>query len=426
MNFSKRRTFLKAAAASASMVGVSMLSGCASIGSSRARVAIVGGGYGGATAARYLKLWEPSIDVTLIEQEARFVSCPISNLVLADYAKLEDITLGYEGLRRAGVTVVHDQAVGIDAAARRVRLGRGADVAYDRLIVTPGIDFSFEEIESYEPAMTSGRVLHAWKAGPQTLALRRQIEQMRDGGVVALSIPLAPYRCPPGPYERACMIAAFLKRTKPRSKLLVLDANPDVTSKAGLFKAAWKDLYAGFIDYRPNARAIGIDANSMTLKLEVEDVKADVLNVIPPQRAADIARSTGLITHNNRWCDVDWRTMESKKVPGIHILGDATLAAPAMPKSASMASNHAKIAAGAIIELLAGRAPSQDTQILNTCYSFVSQTEAIRVSSVHRWNTKAGTLSPVAGSGGVSSARSEAEGTFAWNWARSIWADAFA
>jgi NADPH-dependent 2,4-dienoyl-CoA reductase/sulfur reductase-like enzyme len=222
------------------------------------------------------------------------------------------------------------------------------------------------------------------------------------------------------------MVAALLKRTKPRSKLLVLDANPDITSKGGLFKAAWKDLYAGIIDYRPNARAIGIDASSMTLKLEVEDVKADVLNVIPAQRAADIARGTGLITHNDRWCDVDWRTMESKKVPGIHILGDATLSAPVMPKSASMASSHAKIAAAAIIELLAGRSPSQDTQILNTCYSFVSQTEAIRVSSVHRWNAEAGTLSPVAGSGGVSSARSEAEGTFAWNWARSIWSDSFA
>jgi hypothetical protein len=214
------------------------------------------------------------------------------------------------------------------------------------------------------------------------------------------------------------MVAALLKRTKPRSKLLVLDANPDITSKGGLFKAAWKDLYAGIIDYRPNARAIGIDASSMTLKLEVED--------IPAQRAADIARGTGLITHNDRWCDVDWRTMESKKVPGIHILGDATLSAPVMPKSASMASSHAKIAAAAIIELLAGRSPSQDTQILNTCYSFVSQTEAIRVSSVHRWNAEAGTLSPVAGSGGVSSARSEAEGTFAWNWARSIWSDSFA
>jgi sulfide dehydrogenase [flavocytochrome c] flavoprotein subunit len=426
MNFSKRRTFLKAAAASASMVGVSMLPGCASVGSPRARVAIVGGGYGGATAARYLKLWEPSIDVTLIERETRFVSCPISNLVLANYAQIDDITLGYEGLRRAGITIIHDEAVAVDAAARRVRLRRGSDVAYDRLIVTPGIDFSFEEIENYQSAMASGHVLHAWKAGPQTLALRRQIEQMRDGGVVALSIPLAPYRCPPGPYERACMVAALLKRTKPRSKLLVLDANPDITSKGGLFKAAWKDLYAGIIDYRPNARAIGIDASSMTLKLEVEDVKADVLNVIPAQRAADIARGTGLITHNDRWCDVDWRTMESKKVPGIHILGDATLSAPVMPKSASMASSHAKIAAAAIIELLAGRSPSQDTQILNTCYSFVSQTEAIRVSSVHRWNAEAGTLSPVAGSGGVSSARSEAEGTFAWNWARSIWSDSFA
>jgi sulfite dehydrogenase len=389
-------------------------------------VAIVGGGYGGATAARYLKLWEPSIDVTLIERETRFVSCPISNLVLANYAQIDDITLGYEGLRRAGITIIHDEAVAVDAAARRVRLRRGSDVAYDRLIVTPGIDFSFEEIENYQSAMASGHVLHAWKAGPQTLALRRQIEQMRDGGVVALSIPLAPYRCPPGPYERACMVAALLKRTKPRSKLLVLDANPDITSKGGLFKAAWKDLYAGIIDYRPNARAIGIDASSMTLKLEVEDVKADVLNVIPAQRAADIARGTGLITHNDRWCDVDWRTMESKKVPGIHILGDATLSAPVMPKSASMASSHAKIAAAAIIELLAGRSPSQDTQILNTCYSFVSQTEAIRVSSVHRWNAEAGTLSPVAGSGGVSSARSEAEGTFAWNWARSIWSDSFA
>ena len=223
--------------------------------------------------------------------------------------------------------------------------------------VSPGIDFTFSEIEGYLPAMQSGRVLHAWKAGPQTVALRRQLEQLRDGGVVALSVPLAPYRCPPGPYERASMIAAYLKQAKPRSKLIVLDANPDVTSKAGLFKAAWKDLYAGLLEYRPNARAIGVDAKTMTVRLEVEDVKADVLNVVPPQRAGDIAQKAGLITHNDRWCDIDWRSMESKKIPGIHVLGDATLAAPAMPKSASMANNHAKIAASAIIELLNGRVP---------------------------------------------------------------------
>jgi sulfite dehydrogenase len=269
-------------------------------------------------------------------------------------------------------------------------------------------------------------VLHAWKAGAQTVELRRQLEGLRDGGVVLLSIPLAPYRCPPGPYERASMIAAYLKQSKPRSKLLVLDANPDVTSKGGLFKAAWKDLYAGVLEYRGNARAIGVDAKSMTVKLEVEDVKGDVLNVVPPHRAGDIAMKAGLITTNNRWCDVDWRTMESKKVPGIHVLGDATLSAPGMPKSASMANNHAKIAAAAIIGALGGRGAGPDPKIINTCYSFVSQKEAIRVSSVHSWDPGQGTLIGVKGSGGVSPARSEAEGTFAWNWARTIWADSLA
>jgi sulfite dehydrogenase len=236
--------------------------------------------------------------------------------------------------------------------------------------------------------------------------------------VVLLSVPTAPYRCPPGPYERASMIAAYLKQAKPRSKLLVLDANPDVTSKGPLFKRAWADLYKGVLEFRGNAKVVAVEAGAV--RTEFDTVKGDVLNVVPPHRAGDIAMKAGLITTNNRWCDVDWRTMESRKVPGIHVLGDATLSAPGMPKSGSMANNHGKIAAAAIIELLAGRTPS-DMKILNTCYSFVSQKEAIRVSSVHAWDGK--TLSPVKGSGGVSAARSEAEGTFAWNWARNIWAD---
>jgi sulfite dehydrogenase len=273
--------------------------------------------------------------------------------------------------------------------------------------------------------MASGRVLHAWKAGEQTIALRRQLEAMRDGGVYVLSIPVAPYRCPPGPYERASMVAAYFRQAKPRSKVLILDANPDVTSKGGLFKAAWKDLYSGIIEFRGNARAVGVDAKTMTVKLEVEDVKGDVLNVVPPHGAGDIARKAGLITHNNRWCDVDWRSMESKTVKGVHVLGDATLSAPGMPKSGSMANNHAKIAAAAVVEMLNGRAPSP-LQIINTCYSFVSQKEAIRVSSVHQWDAGQGTLIAVKGSGGVSAARSEAEGTFAWNWAKAIWADSLA
>jgi sulfide dehydrogenase [flavocytochrome c] flavoprotein subunit len=411
----KRRDFLK-------LAGAVSIAGCASTSApSKARVVVIGGGFGGATAAKYLRLWDPSLEVVLVEREAAFVSCPISNLVLGGFSTMPEITTSYEGLRRHGVQVVRDTATAVDPgkSGGTVRLARGGEIRYERLIVSPGIDFTFGDVQGYESAMNAGRVLHAWKAGPQTLALRTQLEQMRDGGVYILSIPLAPYRCPPGPYERASMVAAYLKQAKPRSKVLILDANPDVTSKGGLFKAAWKDLYPN-LEFRGNAKAIGVTGS--TVKLEVDDVKGDVLNVVPPHRAGDIAQQAGLITTNNRWCDVDWRTMESKKVPGIHVLGDATLSAPGMPKSGSMANNHAKIAAAGIIELLNGRAP-QPVKIINTCYSFVSQKEAIRVSSVHEWDATQGTLIAVKGSGGVSAARSEPEGTYAWNWAKTIWAD---
>jgi sulfite dehydrogenase len=411
----KRRDFLK-------LAGAASLAGCASAVPSRGRVVVIGGGFGGATAAKYIRQWDPSIDVVLVERDADFVSCPISNLVLGGFAGMRDITQDRDGLRRHGVQVVRDEAIAVDAAKKTVRLARGGDISYERLIVSPGIDFLFGDVRGYEAAMQSGRVLHAWKAGAQTAALRRQLEEMRDGGVYVLSIPLAPYRCPPGPYERASMVAAYFKRAKPRSKVLVLDANPDVTSKAGLFKRAWADLYPGILEYRGNSRAVGVDGASMTVKLELDDVKGDVLNVVPPHRAGDLAAKAGLITTNNRWCDVDWRSMESKAVKGVHVLGDATLSAPAMPKSASMANNHAKIAAAAIVELLNGRSP-EPVKIINTCYSFVSEKEAIRVSSVHEWEPGQATLIAVKGSGGVSAARSEAEATYAWNWARAIWAD---
>ncbi len=410
----KRRDFLK-------LAGAASLAGCATATPSKARVVVVGGGFGGATAAKYIRLWDPSIDVVLVEREPAFISCPISNLVLAGYSSLQDISRGYDGLRRLGVQVVRDEVAAVDAAKKTVRLGRGSEISYERLVVSPGIDFMFSELAGFEAAMADGSVLHAWKAGPQTTVLRRQLEEMRDGGVYVLSIPLAPYRCPPGPYERASMVAAYFKQAKPRSKVLVLDANPDVTSKGGLFKRAWSELYPGIIEYRGNSRAVGVDGK--TVKLELEDVKGDVLNVVPPHRAGEIAAKAGLITTNNRWCDVDWRTMESKAVKGVHVLGDATLSAPAMPKSASMANNHAKIAAAAIVEQLNGRTP-QPMKIINTCYSFVAEKEAIRVSSVHEWDGT--TLSPVKGSGGVSAARTEAEATYAWNWARTIWADTLA
>ena len=411
----QRRDFIK-------LAGAVSLAGCASAVPSKARVVVIGGGFGGATAAKYIRLWDPSVDVVVVEREANFISCPISNLVLGGFSGMDEITRRHDTLERYGVRLVRDEATGIDAAKKTVRLARGGEIAYERLVVSPGVDFMFGELEGYEPAMHAGRVLHAWKAGPQTVALRRQLEQMRDGGVYILSIPLAPYRCPPGPYERVSMVAAYFKKAKPRSKVLVLDANPDITSKGPLFKRAWSELYPGIIEYRGNSRAVGVDSNAMAVRLEVEDVKGDVLNVVPPHRAGELAAKAGLITTNNRWCDVDWRTMESKAVKGVHVLGDATLSAPAMPKSASMANNHAKIAAGAIVDLLNGRAP-QPLKIINTCYSFVSDKEAIRVSSVHEWDPGQGTLVAVKGSGGVSAARSEAEANYAWSWARTIWAD---
>jgi sulfite dehydrogenase len=413
-----RRDFLKLSGAAAALAAA----GCATV-APKARVVVVGGGYGGATAAKYIRLWDPAIEVVMIERANIFTSCPMSNLVLGGSANMEQVRHSYDGLRKYGVQIVFDEATAVDPAKRAVKLERGGDLAYDRLIVAPGIDFMYGEIAGYEDAMKAGRVLHAWKAGAQTIGLRKQLEGMRDGGVYVLSMPLAPYRCPPGPYERISQVAAYLKKAKPRSKAILLDANADVTSKGPLFKKAWEDLYKGIVEYRGNSKAIGVDAKTMTVKLEVEDVKADVLNVVPPHRAGDIAMKAGLITTNNRWCDVDWLTMESKAVKGVHVLGDATLSAPGMPKSGSMGNQHAKLCAAAIVATINGQAPDAAPKIVNTCYSMVSDSEAIRVSSVHTWDAGQKTLIPVKGAGGVSSARSELEGKFAWAWAQNIWQD---
>lgn len=417
-----RRQVLKLASAA----GALSLAGCAGMGggASKGRVVVIGAGYGGATAAKYLRLWDPAVEVVVVEREAGFTSCPLSNLVIGGNRSLGDIQRGYDGLRRRGVQVVNDQVAGIDAARKSVTLARGGTLAYDRLIVSPGVDFNFGEIEGY--AAAQDRVLHAWKAGPQTVALRRQLEAMPDGGVYLLSIPTAPYRCPPGPYERISQVAHYFKRAKPRSKVLVLDANPDVTSKGPLFKRAWQELYPGMIDYRPNSKVVAVDPGTMSVRTDFDTIKADVLNVVPPQRAGDIAVKAGLITHNNRWCDVDWRTCESKAVKGIHVLGDATLSAPAMPKSGHMANQHGKVAAAAVIALLSGREPNPNPVMTNTCYSFVSDAEVIHVASVHQWSDAQGTIVAVKGSGGVSASRSEMEGRYAWAWGQNIWADMFA
>jgi NADPH-dependent 2,4-dienoyl-CoA reductase/sulfur reductase-like enzyme len=414
-----RRHFLKAAGAGAALAGIS---GCATMGGAgKGRVAVVGGGYGGATAAKYIRLLDPGIEVVLIEPNEAFFSCPISNMVLGGFHTIQDITTPYSGLARHGVKVVRDTATAIDMEKKQVRLARGEPVAFDRVVVSPGIDFMWEALPSMGSSEAQAKVLHAWKAGPQTVALRSQLEAMRDGGVYVLSIPEAPYRCPPGPYERICMVAAYFKARKPRSKVIALDANADVTSKGPLFKKAWAELYSGLIEYRGNSKAMDVDWRSGTVKLEFGEQKGDVLNVVPPQRAGAIAAP--YITANRRWCEVDWLTFESKAVKGVHVLGDSTLSAPGMPKSGSMANGQGKAAAAAIVALLNGEQPNASPTLVNTCYSMVSDRLAVHVASVHKFDAKDRTFKTVPGSGGVSSARNDAEAAFTMNWAKNIWAD---
>jgi len=417
-----RREFMKWASVSA---GVTAVTGCAATGGASAgRVVVVGGGYGGATAAKFVKLWAPDIDVTLVEPNQHFISCPISNLVLGGNAQMGDITFSYDGLRQRGINVIRDSAVAIDAAKRQVRLAGGDSLSYDRVIVSPGIEFMSEQIPALKNADAQNRILHAWKAGAQTVALRKQLESMRDGGVYVLQIPLAPYRCPPGPYERVCQVASYFRKAKPKSKIIVLDSNPDITSKKGLFLAAWNGMYKGMIEYRPNSEIADVDVKGMTIKLQFDNVRGDVLNVVPAQRAADIAVKSGLITANNRWCGVDWLTCESTAVKGVHVLGDSTLSGPGMPKSGSMANQHAKVCAAAVVALIKGRPVNADPMMMNTCYSFVSGDSAMHVASVHRYDAAQKTIAPVKGAGGVSTAASSAEATYAWGWARNIWAEA--
>jgi NADPH-dependent 2,4-dienoyl-CoA reductase/sulfur reductase-like enzyme len=417
-----RRAFLQHSVAFAAGAWTA---GCASVSTgARPRAVVVGGGYGGATAAKYLAMWGgDTVDVTLVESEAAFVSCPLSNLVLGGSRQIADLTVGYEALARRGVRLARDSAIGVDAARRTVSLAGGSTLDYDRLVLSPGVDFFFERVQGLDAAARS-RFLHAWKAGPQTVALRRQLEAMPDGGVFAIAIPRAPYRCPPAPYERACQVAWYFRRAKPRSKVLILDANEDVQSKKALFTRAWSENYRGVIEYRPNHELVGIDAATSSARFDVEDdVKADVLNVIPPHGAGTIAHRAGVVTANGQWCEVDFRTFESVKVPGIHVIGDAIQVAPLMPKSGHMANQHGKVVAGAVLAAFAGRPVQIPPVINNTCYSYLTDREAVHVASVHRYDPDQTTYVTVPGSGGLSTQMSATEGEYGFAWARSIWAD---
>lgn len=418
-----RRDFLKLGAAG--VLG-SVFPGCATSGGEIVskkgqRVVIVGGGFAGAAAAKYIRMWsENKIQVVLVERNSTFISCPMSNTVLGGVRTISDLTRNYDTLKKKyDIEMVRGEVTAVDPEKQTVTLADGY-LSYDRLIIAPGVDFMFDKIEGLSAKVANESIPHAWKAGPQTTMLRKQLESMKDGGVVAISIPKAPYRCPPGPYERACQVAYYLKDKKPKSKVLILDANPEIVSKKGLFMAAWKELYPGMVEYRPNAEVKQVNVAGKILKTEFDDVKADVLNIIPPMKAGSVASLAGLVNVDNRWCAVDFLSYESKVHKKIHVIGDSVSAA--LPKSGHLATSQAKVCAAAIIELMEGRQPDQAPAIANTCYSMVSSTEAVHVAHVYRFNFEKQAMLPADG-GGVSAQRSEVEGTLAGFWLKNILSD---
>jgi sulfide dehydrogenase [flavocytochrome c] flavoprotein chain len=424
MNKLQRRTFIKNSIKTGLVFSASgLISACANLTKKNAnsigRVVIIGGGYAGLTAAKYIRMWSAgSIEVVMIEKSSQFVSCPLSNLVLGGSKSINDLTFGYDLVQKNhGLTWVTDEVTAIDAANKTVKMKRG-EVSYDRLIIAPGVDMMYDTLPNLEAVQNE--FPHAWKAGWQTVQLQKQLEAMPDGGAFVMSVPRAPYRCPPGPYERACQVASYFKAHKPKSKVIVLDANPEITSKKGLFAKVFNETYAGIVDYRANSVITELDVKTKTVKTEFETVKADVLNIIPPQRAGKPAQLAGVDNADKRWCEVSFITYESTVAPNVHVIGDAIDSN--LPKSAHMATNQARICASAIVELMSNRAPDPAPVFANTCYSFVSDKEAMHVATVYRYDANKKIMMAAEG-GGVSLKPSAQEGDYAEAWASNIWSD---
>ena len=417
-----RRDFLKTAVAGASAAVLPLPAIAQGAGG---RVVVVGGGFGGATCARFIRRIDPRIAVTLVEASPTFTACPFSNLVIVGLRDLKAQEFGYDKLAADQVTVQISPATAIDTQGRNVTLGNGASLPYDRLVLSPGIDIRWDGLPGYTEAAAE-RMPHAWKAGEQTLLLRRQLEAMEDGGTVVISAPANPFRCPPGPYERASLIAYYLKTKKPKSKLIVLDAK-DAFSKQGLFQGAWKALYPNleWVSLSSGGKVTSVDPGTMTFVTDFARHKADVANVIPPQKAGRIAEIAGAADRTG-WCPIDPATFESKLQPNIHVIGDASIAG-AMPKSAFTANAQAKVCAAAVAKLIAGGKPD-DPRLINTCYSLVAPDYGISVAGVYR--PADGQLKDVEGSGGVSpinapASTRAAEATFANGWFSTITQEVF-
>ncbi|QWD74873.1 FAD-dependent oxidoreductase [Polynucleobacter sp. TSB-Sco08W16] len=422
-----RRYFIGQSAAALGLLAG--FSGQARANLQKAEILVIGGGYGGATAAKYLRLFSNNTaKVTLIEPNTSFISCPLSNLVVGGSRTLAELTSPYDGLsKRHGVKIIQDSVTSIDPDKKVVKLSSGKILPYDKVIVSPGVSLLMNSIEGLSQANKAGVTLQAWKAGPETVALHKQLAAMRDGGTYAISIPEAPYRCPPGPYERACQVASYFKQNKPKSKVLILDANQDVVSKGALFKKVWAEQYPGMVEYLPKHNVTAVDAKTKTIHFEIQDeIKADVLNLLPTMSAGEIAVKTGLANSNGRWVNVNFLNFESTAQKDIHVLGDSIQVAYAMPKSGHMANQHAKVAAAAIVAELSDWEVNPSPVLTNTCYSFVNAKEVIHVASVHQYIAAEKTFKPVPGSGGVSPGPTTLEGIYAWGWAHNIWADSLA
>ncbi|MPZ35366.1 MAG: hypothetical protein GEV13_31065 [Rhodospirillales bacterium] len=415
-----RRAFIAGTAATAALAAP-MLARAAS-----GAVVVIGAGFGGATAARHLKKLDPNVEVVLVEREASIVTCPFSNAVLGGSETMPGITRSLDALKSAGIRIVRGEASGIDPQARSVRLADGSRPAYDRLVVSPGIDLNFAGVRGYSEAAAE-RMPHAWKAGAQTVLLRRQLEAMPDGGTFIVAPPANPFRCPPGPYERVSMVASYFKANKPRSKILVLDAK-DAFPKQGLFQAAWQAEFPGMITWvagKDGGKVESVDPAAMTVKCGFGTQKGDVVNIIPPQRAGAIVHAAGLTTDSG-WCPVDPMTFASTRAANIYVVGDASIAG-AMPKSGSSANAQAKAAAAAVLASLAGR-PAPSPALINICYSLVTPDYGISVTDVYQVSKGKG-ITPTPNAGGLSVraptdlGERKLEAAYARGWYKNISAD---
>ena len=390
------------------------------------RVIVVGAGFGGLTAAKYLRLLsQHKIEVLLIDPSPTFISSPMSNLIFSNQFELHQLIFSRQAMvNKHGIRYIQDTVSRIDPEKQNILLSSGEKLNYDRLVISPGISYLFDDYAGIRDKKNGEGIVHAMQAGPQTIQLKKSLQAMKDGGVFAITIPVAPYRCPPSPYERACQVGLYFKKYQPKSKVLILDANPDVTSKSLLFKKVWANHFPKMIEYRNNHTLMDVDLQDGRLLFEVQDdITADVLNIIPPMRAGDIAHTSGLTNINRRWCGIDFQTYESTVISKIHVLGDATQGADLMPKSAQIAYGQGIACAHAITERFLNQSLKLQPQYNNLCYSFMTESTAAHIKTDHLYNSNLKTMSVIQGSQELSNSPSVEDFKQGVKWAKDIWKD---